>query len=236
MIEKKLVLCGILAIVIGIATIVPLAFFMSAKAQTSPEDQPQFNFDLPYAYIGNYWDNNTTPTDQTYGWVFALAFRTSPNFDLSTMNANVVYETYRAEVSSEKGPVGNITLSTFAKSASLAPMNFSIYLGGWYNFTDSKDASGQSTWENGTAVGFKNGFGENWNRSQGAPETLYITVYRDNWILVNENSTVIHQASPEAILRIQLQRYHDGFLYNTAIPQNELDQINPLFPAQKMLN
>ncbi len=35
MIEKKLILCGILAIAIGIATIVPLEYMMAAQTQVN---------------------------------------------------------------------------------------------------------------------------------------------------------------------------------------------------------
>jgi hypothetical protein len=234
-IERKLILCSILAVTIGIATIVPLAFFMTpAQAQTDTNDQPQFSFDLSYAYVRNCWDNSTL-TNDTYGWAFALAFKTSPNFNVSDIDSKVIYETYRAELSSENGSIGNITLSTYAKSNTIPPMNFSLYLDGWYNFTENKGSGGLSGWDNGTSTGFRNGPGENWDLSSGIPEMLTITVYRDNWIIRNGNSTEIHKASPEAIQQIQLQKYGNGFLYNTAIPQNELDQINPFFPALKML-
>src|SRR5665647_1730310 len=92
--EKKLILCSILAIAIGIATVAPLAFFMSpAKAQTDTTDQPQFSFDLPYAYVRDFW-NTTTQTDDTYGWVFALAFKTSPNFNVADLDSKAVSYTH----------------------------------------------------------------------------------------------------------------------------------------------
>ena len=48
MIEKKLILCGILAIAIGIATIVPLEYMMAAQAQEIPlQDKPWFNLNIP---------------------------------------------------------------------------------------------------------------------------------------------------------------------------------------------
>ena len=235
-IEIKLVVCSILAIAIGIGTVVPLAFFMSpAIAQTDTNDQPQFSFDLPYAYVRDFW-NTTTQTNDTYGWVFALAFKTSPNFNVADLDSKVIYETYRAELSSEKGSIGNITLSTFATPNTNPPINFTLYLDQWYNFTETKDSNGRTGWDNGTSIGFKNGFGENWDLNLGTPETLTITVYRDSWIIRNGNFTEIHKANPEAIQQIQLQKYGNVFLYNTAIPQDELDKINPLFPALKMLN
>ena len=234
--EKKLIACSILAIAIGIASIVPLALVMSpAKAQTDTNDQPQFTFDMSYAYVRDIW-NSSTLTDDTYGWAFALAFKTSPNFDVADLDSKVIYETYRAELTSEKGSIGNITISTFATPNTYPPMNFSLYLNQWYNFTDSKDSAGRAGWDNGTSTGFRNGFEENWDLSTGEPQTLTITIYRENWIIHSVNSTEIYHANPQVIQQFQLQKYGNGFLYNTAIPQNELDQINPMFPALKMLS
>jgi hypothetical protein len=235
-IEKKLIACSILALAVGIATIVPLVLVMSpAKAETDTNDQPQFTFDMSYAYIRDVWNNNTLTAD-TYGWAFALAFKTSPNFDVADLDSKVIYETYRVELTSETGSIGNITISTFATPNTSPPMNFSLYLNQWYNFTGSKDSAGRAGWDNGTSTGFRNGAGENWDLSTGEPQTLTITVYRDNWIIHSTNSTEIYHAAPETVQQFQLQRYRNGFLYNTAIPQNELDKINPLFPALKMLS
>ena len=48
--EKKVITLSVIALMIGIATIVPLAFFMSARAETV-FDKPWFNFNVPYAYL-----------------------------------------------------------------------------------------------------------------------------------------------------------------------------------------
>ena len=273
--EKKLIACSILAIVIGIATIVPLALVMPparaepdindqspqataepgtndqtpqataepdtndqtppATAEPGTNDQPQFTFGMSYAYIRDVWDNSTLTPD-TYGWAFALAFTTSPNFDVADLDSKVIYETYRAELTTEKGSIGNITLSTFAIGSNSPPMNFSFYLNQWYNLTGSKDCAGRAGSANGNSTGFRNGADENWDLSTGEPQTLTITIYRENWIIHSVNSTEIYHANPQVIQQFQLQKYGNGFLYNTAIPQNELDKINPLFPALKMLS
>lgn len=57
--EKKLVACSILALVIGVSSVLPLVFLMSAtaKAETGPE--PWFSIDIPYAY----WVTNDGPLE-----------------------------------------------------------------------------------------------------------------------------------------------------------------------------
>jgi hypothetical protein len=57
--EKKLIACSILALIIGVSSVFPLAFLMSAtaKAETGPE--PWFGIDIPYAY----WETLNGPLD-----------------------------------------------------------------------------------------------------------------------------------------------------------------------------
>ena len=238
--EKKLIVCSILAIAIGIASIVPLAFFMSAKAQTSLDDQPQLNIkiNIPYAYISNYWDNSSA-VNNTYGWVYSIVFQGSPNFDPNTVNPDAVYEYYQVEVSSEKGSIGNLTYSTYAKFNDSKPLDFNFYYQNqWFNSSESnlsKDSTGLALWGNGTSLGYKTGPGEDWDRSLGQPETLFITVQRQGWIIIsNDNSTVTHLANPDVILKIQLQKHGDGFMYNNIFTEDELSQINPLMPQLKL--
>ena len=51
-IEKKLILCSILAITIGIATIIPLEYLMNAEiVAAAPNAEPWFNVNVPYTYV-----------------------------------------------------------------------------------------------------------------------------------------------------------------------------------------
>jgi hypothetical protein len=233
-IEKQLILCSILAVAIGIATVAPLALLMSpVKAQTDNDNQPKLTFAMQYAYVRDVW-NSSTLTSDTYGWAFKLSFKTSPTFNL-TDDSVAYYETYRAELASEKGSIGNMTLSALATSNIGLNNNFTVYIDQWYNYTnDDKGGAGRSGWYNGTTINTKVGCGENWDLTSGEPQTLTITVYRQNWIIRTINTTEIHNGNPEPILQIPLQRYRNGFIYNTAIPQDELDKINPFFPELKM--
>lgn len=74
----KLIICSVLAITIGIATIVPLGLFL----MTQFDKEPQFNFDVSYAYVDNYWANDTAKLDKNYGWVYSMIFETSPKYNL----------------------------------------------------------------------------------------------------------------------------------------------------------
>lgn len=58
-IEKKLIACSILALAIGVSSVFPLAFLMSATAQAETAPEPWFSIDIPYAY----WETLNGPLD-----------------------------------------------------------------------------------------------------------------------------------------------------------------------------
>lgn len=243
-IEKKLILCSILAITIGVATIMPLSFLMSANAQTNPEEQPQFNIDIPYAYIGNIWKNDSainSPQVIYFSYdgknyseamtVYTIAFNSTPRFDQEKINADAVFEYYLIEVSSEKNFIGNFTYSTYN---SQHYQNFHFSRDQWFNSTTNYIFC-ITSWGTNPTLGFTSGIASNWNLGSDEPKTLQITVQRLGWVILTDNSTIAYRANPnEIILQIELQKYSDGFLYNNAIPEDELSQINLLTPQLKL--
>lgn len=227
---------------IGVASIAPLVFLMSAKAEIPPDQQPQFSINIPYAYIGNYWDDSSkTDNQSTYGWVYSIVFNATPNFDPKTIIASdaavSVFEYYLIEISSDKGFIGNVTyVHTYANWNTTKPFeHFFFSRDHWFDSNSSRDAFLITFWENGTSLGFKTGPGTDWNRSLGEPQTIFISMRRQGWLILNNNSTIAHLASPEVILQIQLEKYGDGFLYNNIIPEDELSQIDPLMPQIKLI-
>jgi hypothetical protein len=110
MIEKKLIICSILVLAIGIASVVPLEYFMMADAQTTPI-QPWFDVNVPYVYV----NLNKTGANDTATWsgvnIQGLAnFTLTPaGTDLKGADAKIEY--YQFEVSSEQGPIVNMSYS-----------------------------------------------------------------------------------------------------------------------------
>jgi hypothetical protein len=236
MIERKLIAGIMLSVLIGVATIVPLAFLMATKAQTPllSVDQPQFNAEISYFYVGNYWDNNiaTATREQNYGWLFSLVYETSPKFTLDSLSADGVAEYYTVDISSEKGYVGNVSFSTFLRGPNIKPFNFFFQNGQFFiNSTNGAiSSSGLGQNSNGTTIGNVNGPAKDWNGNLGKPDTLTLTVRRLGWVILKGNVTEIHQGGPEVVSQIQLQQFGDGFIYNKLFTQEELAGINPLRP------
>ena len=230
---------------VGIASIVPLVFLMSAKAELLPEEQPQFSVNVPYAYIGYYGDNSseTNRTTSLWAWdenhnkvnvVFTIAFNATPNFDPKTVAQDAIFEYYQIEIVSDKGFVGNVTYFAYAQCNSSKPFqNFYFHRDEWFDYNSTKDAFIMYSSLNGTSITFKTGAGLDWNKSLGEPEALFLSVRRQGWVILNNNSTTAYLADPEVILQIQLEKFGDGFLYNNLIPEDELSKIDPLLPHAK---
>jgi predicted small secreted protein len=113
MTEKKVILCAILAIAIGIATIVPMERFMQAQSQVNAEtaSQPWFNVNVPYAYVNldQSGANSTASWDGVYINGIANFTLTPAGMDLQGADAKIEY--YQFQISSDQGPIANISYS-----------------------------------------------------------------------------------------------------------------------------
>ena len=111
MIEKKLILCAILAITIGIATIVPAEYFMSAQVNAQTTFTPWFNVNVPYAYVNldQSGGNNTMTWDGAA--IQALANFTLTPAAIELKDADARIEFYQFQISSDQGLIANMTYS-----------------------------------------------------------------------------------------------------------------------------
>lgn len=139
MIEKKLILCGILAIIIGIATIVPLEYMMAAQSQVNAQTAytPWFNVNVPYVYVNLHQSggNNTMTWDGAMIQGYANFTLTPAAINLKNADARI--EFYQFQVSSNQGPILNITYSI---AVSREELNVTGIPGGcWMAITGSGD-------------------------------------------------------------------------------------------------
>lgn len=119
MIEKKLILCAILAITIGIAAIVPTEYLMAAQAQEStqqpnapatniqvPNVEPMLDVNITYAYC-NYDITFSNDTMALYGAEIEIVvnFTLNPN---ALAGADAQIEYYNFAISSDQGPIINL--------------------------------------------------------------------------------------------------------------------------------
>jgi hypothetical protein len=130
-IEKRLIAFIILAIVIGIATIIPLEYSMTSQDGTSAQTAqveasaqagqaganvqatltPWFGVAIPYAYV-NLHDSGGNDTMTWNGaMIQAIANFTLTPDALNLKNADAQIEFYQFRVSSEQGAIVNLTYS-----------------------------------------------------------------------------------------------------------------------------
>ncbi|HDQ06420.1 MAG TPA: hypothetical protein ENN36_06845 [Candidatus Bathyarchaeota archaeon] len=90
------------------------------------------------------------------------------------------------------------------------------------------------------AVGESRGHGmsgvsDEWGSSFGEPETMYLSVSLLGWIALRGNSTdTIILEEPKVVADAQMEKFGDGFLYNTLIPEDEISNLDPLNPYGKL--
>jgi hypothetical protein len=95
--EKKLIACSILALIIGVSSVLPMVFLMSATAKAEASSEPWFSINMPYSY----WMTKDGSIDYT-----ALDPRLDFGFDYNETNS----------VSEQHMIVLNLTLNVDTKN------------------------------------------------------------------------------------------------------------------------
>lgn len=241
-IEKKLILCSILAISIGIAAIVPLQYLMNAKtASALPNVEPWFNINVEYAECNPYLFGNATATTQDAASIQAIA-----NFTLTAnameSDADTQIEYYKFAVSSEQGPICDLGYYIVEGKENIVGVNTSINgsdgdctitLANGLTYSVAK--SNEAICWSGQTVGWS---GDNSPSSvYGAPfmvisanngeelpqaatqlrnaQTLSIDVSKVYTVTVKGNVTVTTPADPTILQHIELTKTDNGFVYGT---------------------
>jgi hypothetical protein len=245
--EKKMVTLSIIALMIGIATIVPLAFFMSARAETT-YDKSWFNFNVPYAYIkANSTDfhNGTSEYGYWQSMVLNVTINEDAKRELTDAEARIEY--FKVQIYAENGPIINITYFVGAnRTGTFDPVSFHFERNNWFDsnttgggtFIPNTDSNGVVLTQTGgslTAVGptdadWKNDILLKRIDLINNAEVLYIDIQRLGWVTFNGNSTVATLAEEGIIQHLELTKYGDGFLYNNLFTEDQLPQANLLSP------
>ena len=76
-----------------------------------------------------------------------------------------------------------------------------------------------------------------WDSAFEEPESIFVSVNLLGWIALRGNSTdtvVLEEA--EVVTEVQLEKFGDGFLYNTLIPEDDLSDFDPLNPLWELFD
>ena len=232
MIEKKLILCGVIAIAIGIATILPLEYMMSAEAQANAQltdIEPWFNVNVSYAYC-NPDATSVNSTMSLYGAsIEAVAnFTLTPN---ALKNADAQIEYYQFAVSSDQGPIVNMGYYVSVEKQGItigASGNGTIYFANGLTYNGPASNGGQCLIYDLWGSNYTMGYVSNYilGTANDVPkavtdlrnaQTLYIDVSKICTVTVNGNVTITTPASNEVIKHIELTKTGNGYVYGTYI-------------------
>ena len=223
-IEKKLILCSILAISIGIAAIVPVAYFMNNTASAQTIDDPWFNVSVPYAYF------KANTTDNFYQSNTAIILQPTINNDAISQQTDARIEYFVFDLFNEQGlQLANATFfigmnsSAIGDPASLFTFsrenwfNSSAFGSGCYltNFTEPvrlMGTGGSVVYGYGDSNAIKEKFGAVLATMENA-QTIYLDVRRLGYVTFDGNNTIVTLAGDQVTQHLELTKTGDSFTY-----------------------
>ena len=234
-IEKKLILCSILAIAIGIATVVPAAFFMNTKAQTY--DDTWFNLDVPYAY---FKANATNTEYQTVAEIDIQASLSQTAVN-NRAEARIEYFEFTIYVDDIELEKQNYFYSITSSDNEDTTAMFEFSRENWFNSSDFGVNSGGGSFItdpaqlNSNVIGgggiytthytiddpnsdeIYEKYGKILDTMENA-QTIYLEVRRVGYVTFEGNNTVVTLASNPVILQIELTKNGDAFTFGNPAP------------------
>lgn len=141
--SKKLIICSVVAIIVGISSVVPLVFLMTPPAKAEATSGPWFSIDLPYSYWVTSdgpltdlpweapWDNSGLNETNSVSEQHMVTLNITLNVDPTIEPIDARVEYYNIDVSSDKGlietmnfVVGTNSNSSFSTRSLLGDFHF----------------------------------------------------------------------------------------------------------------
>jgi len=196
--------------------------------------EPLFGIDVTYGYA----ESRNTDSRSEDGRVFQLVVNYTLLSEVDPCDA--VYEVHQIEVYSDEGPIGTLVKAQgimFNHSTSTLKQGICLTFDEFAEYGDvSPGASG--CWPvNMSALLFFVGDKTSCVLSFGEPDAVFVRVSRLGLVTLKDGSSDVAVLSePEVVAEVQLDKFGDGFLYNSIIPEEklvEVDLFNPfmwIFP------
>ena len=227
MVEKKVILCSILAMAIGIASVVPLAFLLTpAKAETT--NGPWFNPTVDYAYLKGTVSNATGSSPLiSYIEQYSIALNFSVNPDAVSNKVDTRLEYYEMYIYSNLGSIMNSTCYFGVSFGNTNPSPFT-FENNYFNLT-TLDGGGLILLNfNGTLSPLFNTNSQGGCESssifanQSLPQSflnlqnaskLYVGVSRLGYVTFEGNSTTVTAANTGIVQLVELTKNGVSFSY-----------------------
>jgi len=212
--------------------------------------KPQFDIEVLYAYVGrgpveaphSHFDGVLMYPRSQYPSI--VYFNITHLSNSVTESCDAKMEVYLIQITSDTGCTENFTyveatnynpafsdlnaLSSrihdlIEPDTTLGPYGFFSF-----NLTTNQSILGHRVGSIGSYTSNPSGLGL-W--SAGEPNTITVSIRRIGWITSNGiSSSTIRDASSETIAQVQLEKFGDGFIYNTIVSQRKLSQIDLYLP------
>lgn len=245
---KKLILLSVLALAIGISSIIPVGYFLVSSAQPQTFDEPWFNLTIPYTY----WEaKNGTYEEMRHPDSFlmnesrleSLRHQIYLNYtlkaDIQTEDIDARTEYFIIKLVSDKGIIQQ-KYDFFGTNInpSMKINDFKFSRDGWF---DTSNMGGGGMLYPNMTLG-ESFLGESGGGTSGTidknsevakirqADELFLKIYRIALVTFTENETIVTSTN-DIVCNIQLEKYGDGWLYNNLISEDELPEVDLWSPV-----
>jgi len=226
---RKLFPASIVALVLGVFLAALLLYsniVVAPDAADGPE--PLFGVDVTYGYVERRNTADLSADVPVFNVV--LNFTRYSEVDL----CDAIFEVHQIEVYSDEGSIGNVTKAQgimYNHSTSTLRQAMFLKFDEFAKYGDVASGATASWPVNKSVLLFFVGDKTSCVPDFGEPETVFVRVSRLGLVVLKDGSSeVVVLSEPEVVAEAQLEKFGDGFLYNTIIPEDQLSEIDLLNP------
>jgi len=228
--KKALIVASVLAILLSAAVFSLFYLNLLSNQPTAPSKLPElwshFEFDVLYAYVHSYVSGGV------HGLSDYLVFNITFISDAETDSSDTIVDTYLVEICSGEEVIGRGAFGFASNDLSLREL-LGITVG-----LPAKHSGAHPT-SYGTWIANKSYFRKNSVPIFNSTDTgiISVRIQRIDWLSTTSTSTNSHSLT--LVKQVQLEKFGNGFIYNTLVPEDQLSQIdlfNPPYPIGSATN
>ncbi len=237
-VEKRLIAYGVVALLIGVVSISPLMFMMSAKAEST--SKPWFTIDVPYAYLTTNSSKNPNNHfgENMFGYWHRILVNITVNPDAWSDDVDARFEYFQIKLYPNAGSIANETFFVGTNRTTSSNPHGLDWFESFISLCINTSSTGTMIQDSNNSALHMGSMGGGWATNvlyQNISDimnadSLYLDVTRTSYVTFGSNSTVIESANNEVIQHVELKKMEDGFLYDTLPPEDQLSQAYLLTP------
>ena len=227
--DRNLFPASIVVLLLGVFLVALLLYSNIVVApDTADGPEPLFGVDVTYGYVERHNTADLSADVPLFNVV--LNFTRYSEVDL----CDAIFEVHLIEVYSDEGSIGNVTKAQgimFNHSTSTLRQGMGLNFDEFAEYGDVSPGASASWPVNHSVLLFFGGDKTTCVPDFGEPETVFVRVSRLGLVTLKDGSSeAVVLSEPEVVAEAQLEKFGDGFLYNTVIPEDELSEIDLFNP------